>query len=62
MSVLTLSREKGSGGSWIADKVAGLLDYKVVDKELIMEAARELGVSEYSVEPVPLETPWRRRI
>ncbi|MBT5872839.1 MAG: cytidylate kinase-like family protein [Candidatus Latescibacteria bacterium] len=50
MSVITLSREKGSGGQSIAKQAAEKLSYSVVDKSLIIDVARELGVSEAAVE------------
>lgn len=50
MAIVTISREMGSGGKEIALKVADQLGYGCVDKELIVDVAREAGVSEEEVE------------
>jgi cytidylate kinase len=50
MAVITISRELGSYGREIADKVAEILGYEVVDKAIITEVARTAQVSEQEVE------------
>ncbi|MBM4438679.1 MAG: cytidylate kinase-like family protein [Actinobacteria bacterium] len=44
MAVVTLARQIGSGGSAIAVELARALDYLLVDKEIVDEAARQLGI------------------
>lgn len=44
--VITLSREYGSGGRIIAQKLASDLQIKFYDKELIADVARKTGFSE----------------
>src|SRR5512145_3094511 len=46
MSAITISRESGSWGNAIAAQVCDLLGYRLLDKQLIMEAAAEVGLSE----------------
>ena len=50
MSVITVSRQFGSEGDVVARKVAALLNYDYVDKELIFEVARRANVSPDEVE------------
>lgn len=45
MAVITLSRQMGSGGEQIARRVCELLHYRYFDKQLIIEAAAETGLS-----------------
>lgn len=59
MSVITLSREKGAGGQSIAKHAAEKLNYSEVDKSLIIDVARELGVSESAVERFDEQEPRR---
>ncbi len=44
MTVITLSRQYGSRGTEIAERVCKLLGYKFVDKQIIAQAANEAGV------------------
>ena len=44
MTVITISRQYGSGGTEIAERVCHRLDYKLVDKQIIAKAANEAGV------------------
>jgi len=44
--VVTIARQLGSGGSFIAQQLARRLDYKYMDREILLEAARQLGHSE----------------
>ena len=50
MPVVTISRQFGAGGLTVAGLVADQLDAEVVDKELIAEVARRLGVDQTEVE------------
>jgi len=49
-NIITISREYGSGGYEIGQKVAEALGYKFYDKELIAELADKLMVSEKYIE------------
>lgn len=49
MSVITVSRELGSGGAQIAREVAHGLGYRVVGHEMINEAARRAGAPEVAL-------------
>ena len=46
MSVITISRGSFSGGKIIAEKAAVLLDYRCVDRDVIVERAAARGVSQ----------------
>ncbi len=48
--VLTISRQMGAGGSYIGQKVAARLRLKYVDREILQEAARQLGTEDSSLE------------
>ena len=50
MAVITISREHGSGGAEIGRRVAKILGYDYVDKELITEVAKMANVPESEVE------------
>lgn len=47
MSVITISRQYGSGGDEIADQLCQLLGYRPFDKRLIYRVAVESGLSEH---------------
>jgi CMP/dCMP kinase len=49
MAVITISRQIGSGGDEIADRLCQVLGYKEFDKRLIAQAAGESGLSEDEV-------------
>jgi CMP/dCMP kinase len=49
MAVITISRQYGSGGDEIADRVCSTLSYKQFDKRQIMRAAAEAGFSEEEI-------------
>ncbi len=53
MAVITLSREFGSGGRMIARRVCEALDYRFFDKQLIMQVAAEIGLSEADIVDYP---------
>ncbi len=44
--VITIARELGSGGSYIGKQVARRLGYAYIDREVLQQAARELGLEE----------------
>lgn len=44
--VVTIARQLGSGGSFIGQQLARRLQYKYMDREILREAARQLGHSE----------------
>lgn len=46
MPVITVSRQYASGGGEVAEKVAERLDAILLDREIIQEAARRLGLPE----------------
>lgn len=52
MSVITVSRQRGSLGSYIALEVARKLDLQYLDREIIESVAREAGVSPDRVEAI----------
>jgi cytidylate kinase len=43
--LITISREFGAGGSSVAKRVATLLDWRMVDNQLVEEVARRAGMS-----------------
>jgi cytidylate kinase len=49
MAVITISRQYGSGGDEIADRVGEILGYPHFDKSMITQAAAEAGISETEV-------------
>lgn len=49
MAVITLSRQVGSGGDEIAQRVCELLHYNYFDKRLMVQTAAEVGLSEQEV-------------
>ena len=46
MAVVTISRQFGSGGDEIASKVCDVLHYRLFNKSMVEEAAREAGFSD----------------
>lgn len=50
MRAITISREYGSGGGEIAARLARKLGWRLVDHEVVVRVARELGVSEADAE------------
>jgi cytidylate kinase len=50
LNVATISRQYGSGGSYIAVDVARATGLKYIDREIIDRAAREVGVSETALD------------
>lgn len=58
-SIITISREFGSGGYEIGQKVAEALNFKFYDKELIAQLAEKIMVSESFVEKTEDQVPRR---
>lgn len=52
MAVISISRQYGAGGTVVADDVARRLGYKLVEREIINQVAKEGGVSSKWVEEV----------
>ncbi|GCE48845.1 cytidylate kinase [Thermosporothrix hazakensis] len=50
MRAITISREYGSGGGEIARRLAQRLGWRLIDHELVIRAAQELGISEEEAE------------
>src|SRR5215208_1398801 len=49
MRAITISREYGSGGGEVAGRLAARLGWRLVDHEVVVRVARELGVTEAAV-------------
>jgi cytidylate kinase len=49
MAVITVSRQFGSGGDEICDRVCELLGYRYFDKKLMARVASEVGLSEHDI-------------
>jgi len=45
MAVITISREVGSGGDEVARRICDVLRYRYFDKQMIIEAAAEVGMA-----------------
>jgi cytidylate kinase len=58
MSIVTISHAAYSGGSAIAERVAASLNYRRVDREVLIEASRRYGIPEAKYTEV-LETEGR---
>jgi len=48
--VITVARELGSGGSYIGQQVARRLGYAYIDRQILQQAAGELGLEETELE------------
>ena len=55
-TVITISREAGSGGDEIALKVSELLGYAYFDKTLMANVAKSLGISDEDIEDFSEDT------
>jgi cytidylate kinase len=60
MAVITISRQYGSGGREIAARICDLLGYRYLDKQLIVEAALEAGLSQHEILEFHEESPTGR--
>ena len=59
MAVITISRELGSEGDWIADALCQQLGYRRIDKEMLSEIAARAGVDVEAV--LAMERSFARR-
>jgi cytidylate kinase len=61
-TVLAISRQLGSGGSFIGQEVARRLGFHYVDRDILSQAAQTLGVEAADLEPLDerVETFWER--
>ncbi len=50
MQAITISREYGSGGGEIATRLARRLGWQLIDHEVVVQVAHELGISEAEAE------------
>ena len=57
MAVITLSRQKGSNGYYIAIKIAELLGYRSVGKDELLELAKEFGILPKRFEAIDEKNP-----
>jgi CMP/dCMP kinase len=48
--VITIARQLGSGGSYIGQQIARRLGYAYIDRQILQQAAKELGVEEVELE------------
>lgn len=56
MAVITISRQTGSGGEEIAERLCQVLGYQLFDKRLIVKAAAESGLTEHAAIDYPEES------
>ena len=49
MAVITVSRQFGSGGDEICDRICEMLGYRYFDKQLMVRVAAEVGLSEHDI-------------
>lgn len=60
MSVITISRETGSGGHQIAERVAHTLDYRLVDKAIIGRVYSRYACDEFGLDVGYVPELWSR--
>jgi cytidylate kinase len=62
MSVITISRGSFSGGKTLAECLAGMLDYRCIDRDIIVERAAAGGVSQDNLMKALVKPPhfWDR--
>jgi cytidylate kinase len=60
MPVITISREFGSQGEYVAERIAQALGYHFVDKEFIGKILNQYGVVEFDREYDTLTTFWEK--
>ncbi len=49
MAIITISRGTFSGGAMLAEDLAKRLGYKILSRELILDASKEYGIPEYKL-------------
>ncbi|MEE8115041.1 MAG: cytidylate kinase-like family protein [Nitrososphaerales archaeon] len=52
--VVTISKQVGTNGEFIARRVAKLLDFQYFDKTVLLEEARRMGINVYDAESFDL--------
>jgi cytidylate kinase len=62
MSVITISREFGSEGEYIAEKVAKALSYHCVDKDFFATILKEYGLVEFDAEYDAMPGFWDKTV
>ncbi len=62
MAVITISRGSYAGGKLVAERVAELLGYKCVSREMVFSRAAEFGASEVDIKNALSKAPsfWQR--
>lgn len=62
--VITISRQLGSGGAYIGQQVARRLGYVYINRQIMQQAARELGIEKAELENRKdrLQTFWEKLI
>jgi len=62
MPVVTIAHAAYSGGSAIAQRVASLLNYRSIDREVLIEASKRYGIPEAKyTEVLETEGHWWER-
>lgn len=62
MSIVTIAHAAYSGGSAIAEKVASMLNYRSIDREVLIEASKRYGIPEAKyTEVLEAEGHWWER-
>jgi cytidylate kinase len=62
MSIVTIAHAAYSGGNAIAEKVSSILDYRSVDREVLIEASKRYGIPEAKyTEVLEAESHWWER-
>jgi len=56
-TIITISRQMGSGGAYIGQKLAKKLDIGYVDREIIAQAAKAFSIQEDDLETIDEKTP-----
>lgn len=56
-TIITISRQIGSGGAYIGQKLAKKLDIGYVDREIIAQAAKAFSIQEDDLESIDEKTP-----
>jgi len=62
MSVITISRDFGSEGEYIAEKIAQALGYHLVDKDFFETVLKEYGLVEFDGEYDALPSFWDKTV
>jgi len=60
MAVITISREIGSGGSYIAKQVASILNYHLVDKQTLQRIFSQYGFVQFEEQYETVTNFWQK--